>query len=65
MATITAPGRVSRRATTPILLPESDMACWLTVIAISPDGGPQGAAEWPLGTGAGGMGHGADPERSR
>jgi hypothetical protein len=25
----------------PILLPESDMAYWLTVIAINPDGGPQ------------------------
>ena len=32
MATITAPSRVSRRVTTPILLPESDMACWLTVM---------------------------------
>jgi hypothetical protein len=39
MGTITAPGRVSRHVTTPILLPESDMACWLAVIAISPDGG--------------------------
>ncbi len=39
MATITAPGRVSpRHVTTPILLPESDMACWLAIIAII-DGG--------------------------
>ncbi len=41
MATITAPDRAYRHVTAPILLPESDMAYWLTVIAINPDGGPQ------------------------
>jgi hypothetical protein len=38
IATIAAP---ARHVTTPILLPESDLAYWSTVIAIKPDGGPQ------------------------
>ncbi len=41
MATITAPERASRHVATPILLPELDMAYWLTIIAINPDGGPR------------------------
>ncbi len=36
MATITASDRTSRHVTAPILLPESDMAYWMTVIAICP-----------------------------
>ena len=35
MATIAASDRTSRHVTTPILLPESDMAYWVTIIAIS------------------------------
>jgi hypothetical protein len=45
MATITAPDRASRHVTTPIPLPESDMAYGLTVIAIYPTA-PIGPAEY-------------------
>ncbi len=36
MATITASDRTFRHITAPILLPESDMAYWVALIAIYP-----------------------------